>query len=308
MALTRSRSHRIVSAYSRTAARTEKFVLWFGGTAYNSLAEAVLHNGVDAVYIAAPHSSHYELARECIALGKPVLVEKPFTLNAEQAQALASFAREKGVYAAEAMWTWFSPIAHAVRRWVTEGRIGEVKTIDIKYAMATSRFYKAPRLFDKNSGGGALLDIGVYPVSYCYSLLGMPDEIQCAGELNADGIDEGEKITLRYSSGVACYIRISLTKFEGRESAVITGTKGVITVPLFHQAVRATLISDSGRDRTHTLPTYMTEFDLVAEEIRSGKICSEFVPQERSIAVMQILDECRRQMGIRYPQENGIPD
>lgn len=303
MAFTRSKSHRVVAAYSRTFEHTKSFAAWFGGTPYTELKNALSDEKVNAVYIATPHTSHFEFAMECIKHGKPVLVEKPFTLNAGQAEKLVKASKENGVYVAEAMWTWFSPIAMQVRRWLLDGEIGQVKTINIKYAMASSRFYRAPRLFDKNLGGGALLDIGVYPVSYCYNLLGAPDKIECIGELNDDLIDIGERITLYYNSGIVCNIRVSLTNFEGPESAVITGTKGVVTVPLFHQALRARLISDTKRETTRTLPTYMTEFDTVADEIRAGKTISDFVPQSASVDIMKILDICRSQMGIVYPQE-----
>lgn len=303
MALTRSRSHRVVAAHSRSFEHTKNFTAWFGGTPYTELKNALADEKVDAVYIATPHTNHFEHAMECIKCGKPVLVEKPFTLNASQAEELVKASNESGVYLAEAMWTWFSPIARQVRDWIEMGYIGEVKTVNIKYAMATSRFYHAPRLFDKNLGGGALLDIGVYPISYCYNLLGYPDRVECIGELNDDLIDVGEKITLYYNSGIVCNIRVSLTNFEGPESAVVTGSKGVITVPLFHQALKARLMSEIKNETTRALPTYMTEFDIVADEIRRGKSNSDFVPLKASVDIMKILDICRSQMGIVYPQE-----
>lgn len=303
MALTRSKNHRIVSAYSRTRESADKFVLWFGGKAYDTLQEAVTAEGVDAVYIATPHVSHYSLALECIKLHKPVLVEKPFTLNAEQCVNLFTEAEKCGVFLSEAMWTWFSPIAQKVREWVITGEIGDIKTVDIRYAMATSRFYRAPRLFDKEKGGGALLDIGVYPISYCYNIFGAPQKIECVGELDDNGVDTGEKIKLEYDNGVVCNIYVSLTAFEGPEHAVITGTGGVITIPLFHQAVKATLMSNTKRETTRTFTTYMTEFDTTAQEIREGKLSSSVVEKDSIIGVMKIMDECRRIMGVVYPQE-----
>lgn len=303
MALTRSRSHRIVSVFSKLKEDSDKFVLWFGGKAYDSLDDAILADGVDAVYIATSHDSHYELAKRCIELGKPVLVEKPFTINSKQAEELFNLAEEKNLFIDEAMWTWFSPIARKVREWVVTGEIGDVKHVEIKYAMASSKFYRAPRKLDKNLGGGALLDIGVYPLSYCYNIFGKPCEIICKGDLNEDGIDNGEKITLKYENDLTCNLSISLTTFEGPENAVITGTSGVITIPLFHQAVKATLISDTKRETTRSLTTYMTEFDVVAEEIRAGKLTSELVPKENVLGVMRIMDECRAQMGVVYPCE-----
>lgn len=303
MALTRSRSHRIVSVYSKKREESDRFALWFGGKGYDTLEEAISVPDVDAVYIATSHDSHYELAKKCIELGKPVLVEKPFTINARQAEELFELAEEKNVFIDEAMWTWFSPIAHKVREWVVTGEIGDVRRVDIKYAMASSKFYRAPRLFDKNLGGGALLDIGIYPLSYCYNIFGMPSKITCIGDINEDGIDKGEKITLEYENGLICNLSISLTAFEGPENAVITGTDGAITIPLFHQAVKATLLSKTKRETTRNFTTYMTEFDVVAEEIRAGKLTSELVPKENVLGVMKVMDECRRQMGVVYPCE-----
>ncbi|MEG0546882.1 MAG: Gfo/Idh/MocA family oxidoreductase [Oscillospiraceae bacterium] len=305
MAFTRSKSHRIVSSYSRTYESANKFALWFGGKAYKTLEEAVMAPNVDAVYIATPHSCHFELAMQCIKLAKPVLIEKPFTLNSKECEELFNFANENGVYIAEAMWTWFSPIAQNVKEWVNSGDIGKVKNVDIKYAMATSKFYHAPRLFDKNQGGGSLLDIGVYPLAYCYNVFGYPSKILCEGDINADGVDEGEKIILEYPNDLVCNISVSLTRFEGPEYAVITGTKGVITIPLFHQAVRATLMSDEKKEVTRSFTTYMTEFDMVAEEIRNGELHSKIVLPETTKGIMKLMDECRRQMGIVYPSEEA---
>lgn len=303
MAFTRSKSHRIVSAYSLSRESTDKFTLWFGGKSYDTLEEAVSADGVDAVYIATPHSTHFDIAMKCIELHKPVLVEKPFTLNTSQCEKLFEAAEKNNVFISEAMWTWFSPIAQKVREWVTTGEIGDVKTVDIKYAMGSSKFYKAPRLFDKSLGGGALLDIGVFPITYCFNLFGYPSKIECVGDINDDGIDEGERIKFEYDNGVICNISVSLTNYEGRENAIVTGTDGVITIPLFHQAVKASLMSNTKRETTRTFTTFMTEFDTTADEIRSNKLTSEVMPKENIISVMKIMDECRQQMGVKYPGE-----
>lgn len=304
MSIVRLRSHKIVSAYSLDKSSTDSFVLWFGGKSCDSLEEAICTEGVDAVYVATTNDSHYEIAKKCIELGKPVLLEKPFTINATQAEALFKLAEEKNVYITEGMWTWYHAVAKKVREWIITGEIGDVKRADLKYAMASSIFIRTPSLFDKNTGGGSLLRKGEYAIAYCYNIFGKPSTVECVGELNENGVDTGERITLKYDNGLVCNLRVSLTAFEGPEIAVFTGSGGTITVPLFHQAVKANLMSNSKRDSVRNVTSIMTEFDAVADEIVSGKTSCSHISKENIIGTLKIMDECREQMGLKYPCED----
>ena len=145
---------------------------------------------------------HADYVRRCLAAGAPVLCEKPFTLNAAEAASLFRLAREKGLYLSEAMWTWHNAAAQKVRSWVRGGAVGRVRSLRAVYAYPLTLMPCRRRLLSAEGGGGALLDIGVYPVRYVYELFGMPDSVACTGRLRG-GVDLGEKIAMRYPSFTA---------------------------------------------------------------------------------------------------------
>ena len=150
------------------------------------------------------------------------------------------------------------------------------------------------------TAGGALLDIGIYPITYCYNLFGYPDKITCEGEIR-DGIDVNEKITLTYGDTV-CELYISFEYLK--EMLSLNGTKGRIIIPAFHVSPYALLIGKKGIKFTFGKTTYLNEFDRCADEIRQGKKESSYIPLETTLNCMKIMDECRRQMGLVYPFEN----
>ena len=162
--LSQSNLHQIVSAYSRRMESTQEFTKKFGGAAASTSLEAMTAYGADGVYVVTPHNAHYLYVKEAIEAGLPVLCEKPFTTDAEQTKELFSLAEKKGVYLAEAMWTWFSPVAHQVKKWLQDDEFGEIRRIKANDHMDVRSY--AARLTDPNRAGGALLDIGVYPITY----------------------------------------------------------------------------------------------------------------------------------------------
>lgn len=294
-----SGDHSIVSVYGRNGAKAREFAEKVGAVAYDSPQEAIDREEVEGVYIATPHSSHVEYALLAMRLKKPVLCEKPVAVSAKDAQLLIDEAQKNGVYFAEAMWTWFSDVSLKVKEWIKSGKIGEVRSVEMYYQFLGILKPKTSRLFLPETAGGALLDIGIYPITYCYNLFGYPDEIVCKGELK-NGIDMGETVTLRYGK-MKCLIHISLTDL--REDCVITGADGNIKLQLFHMASKASLKSKNGSEVFKGKTDYITEFTRVAEEIRSGKLRSDYVPYESTLDCLKIMDECRRQMGLRYPFE-----
>ena len=294
-----SGDHSIVSVYGRNGAKAREFAEKVGAVAYDSPQEAIDRDDVEGVYIATPHSSHVEYALLAMRLKKPVLCEKPVAVSAKDAQLLIDEAQKNGVYFAEAMWTWFSDVSLKVKEWIKSGKIGEVRSVEIYYQFLGILKPKTSRLFLPETAGGALLDIGIYPITYCYNLFGYPDEIVCKGELK-NGIDMGETVTLRYGN-MKCLIHISLT--ELREDCTIIGTDGSVKLQLFHMASKASLKSKNGNEVFKGKTDYLTEFTRVAEEIRSGKLRSDYVPYESTLDCLKIMDECRRQMDLRYPFE-----
>ncbi len=293
--------HRITAVYSRNPVTAERFAAKYGATAYSTAEEAMTAADVDGVYIATPHTAHLEYALQAIRLGRPVLCEKPVGVSADEAQKMIRAAKDSGVYFCEAMWTWFSDVALTVKQWVKSGSIGAVQKVEIDYAFPGMRLPKTSRVRMPETAGGALLDIGIYPVTYCYMLFGMPQTIRCTGTLQ-DGIDVSETVTLGYD-GFECVLRTGLNGL--RERCVIKGSSGTITLGFFHMASRAVLKTGSGRTVFKGKTDYLTEFTRAAAEIRAGRTESAYIPFASTCACLQILDTCRAQLGLRYPFEEG---
>lgn len=298
--------HKITAVYTRDLQKGLSFTDKYGGTAYDSAEAAMSAPDVDGVYVVTPHTSHYEYTKLALSLGKPVLCEKPITVTASEAAELFALAEKKGVYLAEAMWTWFSPVARRVKAWVDAGELGELRRVEARYHL-DSRNY-APRCADPNVAGGALLDVGIYPITYLYRLFGKPVEVQCTGRLKG-GIDLSEDVTMTFANGLTGTASVSMCDFKGLEKIHLVGDKGRIRYYFFHMAKRAALLRKGGRIEIFQADgSYLNEFDKVVEEIRSGLTQSVLVPPSATVDVMEILDECRRQMGLVYPFEKGCKD
>ena len=290
----------MLSVYSRNFERCSAFAKKFGACAFKSAKEAINAECVDGVYIVTPHNSHYEYSMLSIEAGKPVLCEKPFTVDCSSAREVFDFAKERGIYIAEAMWTWFSPVANKVKEWLTLGEFGEVKRAFAKWHIPGNY---APRVTDPNTAGGALLDIGVYPATYAYRLFGKPQKIECAGTVK-NGIDLCEDFKFIYSSGMEFSASVSIKRLDCIERLKIEGSKAKISLPFFHCAGKVKLIRKGAKNQTFRgNGSYLNEFDVVAKEIKEGLKESRLVPFKSTIEVMELLDESRRQLNLVYPFE-----
>lgn len=290
-------TNEIVAVWNRTFAKAEAFVREYGGTAYETPEAAINAPGVEGVYIAVNADRHADLMKLCIDLGRPVLCEKPFTVNAAQAEEVFRLAKEKGVYVSEAMWTWHNAPALKVKEWVDSGRLGEIREVKASFVRPLIHYAKMPRLTTNEMIGGALMDTGVYAVAYAYRLFGMPEQIECDGWIEG-GVDLGEHIRMIYP-GFAVDIDVAMDR-EGGEYFNITGTDCSIRVPRFHDTDSAEC---GGEVFTHKANRYDVQFSNVAREIRDGLTEGAMVPSKSTIDVMGLLDDCRRQMGVTYPGE-----
>lgn len=291
----------IVAVWNRTREKAEKFVEKFGGIICNSVEEAINTPGVEGVYIAVTADKHAEFMKLCIRNHKPVLCEKPFTVNAQQAEEVFTYAQQEGVYVSEAMWTWHNETAKKVKSWIDSSAIGDITKVNCDYSFPMIKFSKKERHTSPIMIGGALLDIGVYCVRYCYELFGMPNKIKCEGRVT-DGIDLGETVCLHYS-GFDANLRISRDQCDG-EKVQILGGKGSVTVPMFHMSRKAVLKTTNVtryRDRGSLL--YGKQFCQVAREIRSGANEGIAITSRSTVDCLKIMDECRAQMGLVYPCE-----
>lgn len=299
--LVRTKDNTIVSAWNRTHSKAESFVKKFGGRAYNTVEDAINAPGVEGVYIAVTADRHADIMKLCIQHHKPVLCEKPFTVNEQQAREVFELAAREGVYVSEAMWTWHNATARKVKEWIRQEAVGQVKQVNCDYSFPMIKLpIQKPRHTSPEMIGGAIMDIGIYCIRYCYELFGIPKEIVCDGRLK-DGIDLGEKITLRYE-GFDCNIRVSRDENDGERLEII-GEKGRIYLPMFHMAKKATLKTDIKQVFRDRSLLYGTQFSAVAAEIRSGAKEGIAISPQSTLDCLKITDICRDQMGLVYPCE-----
>ncbi|MCR5770012.1 MAG: Gfo/Idh/MocA family oxidoreductase [Butyrivibrio sp.] len=299
--ITKSGRHKIVSAYTRRYEACKDFADRFSATPYETAEEAIRAEGVDGVYIVTPHSSHYEYAKLALNNGKPVLCEKAFTVNLEQARGVIELANSKKLYIAEAMWTWFSPIARKVKEWLDNDEFGNVESCIAD--MSTDSQHYAPRVTRPDAAGGAILDVGVYAVYYLYKLFGKPVSIECKGTVR-DGIDWDEEIWFIYKDGRK-FKAISSIVVEGiTPNMELHGDKASIKVNELHYTNHAEFTDSTGMKKEITADgSYLNEFDIVADEIRQGLTESKYVTHKNTLDIMEILDECRKQIGLKYDFE-----
>lgn len=301
--IVKSGRHKVVAAYSRTAQRAEKFAKRYGAKCYTDKEKFFADKNIDAVYIATPHSAHYLYLIDCINHGVPALCEKSFTVNAVQAKAVFDLAREKNIFVCEAMWTRFAPFLDEIKKWIADGRIGKVKSFDGKFCMPLKLIkpFVPERVYLAEYAGGALLDLGVYPVSFAHMLLGVPDKTVCDMVVK-DGIDYADSIQLYYPSGVSkLYSSLTdLTSFTG----TVYGEKGKIVIHNFTRPKKAYLYTGGKKVESKKGKCgYVYEFDKCAEDISAGRIESSVMTAKDTLEVMEIMDECRRQNSLQYPDK-----
>ena len=292
-------NHSITAVYSRNTEKAKAFAGKYSAKVFTSIDDLLASDCYDAVYIATPHTSHLEYAVKAMNAGKPVLCEKPIGISTDEVDFMLAASKENNVYFCEAMWTWFSEVALTVKKWISENRIGQIKNVHIDYAFPGLMMSKNSRVLMPETAGGALLDIGIYPITYCYNLFGYPQNTICNGTIKS-GIDIAETVTLCYD-GFNCTLEMSLAKLK--EGCRITGTNGEINIPMFHLARLATMKTDNEKKTFRGKTGYLTEFTRVAEEITAGKTESDFIPFSATRACMQMMDECRKQMKLKYPFE-----
>lgn len=299
----------LVAVGSRSAASARGFADAHGiPRAHGSWAELAADPEVDVVYVATPHSAHRDAAAACLEAGKAVLCEKPFTLNRAEAEALVRLARERGTFLMEAMWTYCNPTVRRMTELIADGAIGEVKTVHADFGFV-AQTEPTHRLRDPLQGGGALLDLGVYPVSLAHLVLGAPSAVSAWARLTPEGVDENTGIVLGYDSGAVAALSCSMVAFNPMV-AVISGTAGRIELPYAFFRPTHFVLHRLGHDAEEVrLPDpdpgngYGHEAAEVMRCLRAGERESPLVPLDGSLEVMATLDAVRERIGVRYPQE-----
>ncbi|WP_375435054.1 Gfo/Idh/MocA family protein [uncultured Hymenobacter sp.] len=298
---------RLHAVASRSTTKAQEFAARFGVPhAVGSYEKLLTIPGIDAVYIATPHSEHHDHTLLCLRGGLPVLCEKAFALNARQSHDMISTAQEKSVFLMEAFWTRFFPAINKALELLAAGTIGEVKHLAADFGFAAD-YKPEARLFNPELAGGSLLDIGVYPLFISKLFLGEPQEIRAVAVPAATGVDQNCAMVLSYASGATASLFSTLAA-QTDNQCVLYGSKGQLHLTgRFHAASGITLHL-TGQE-PQVIPCekqgfgYHYEAQHVQECLEQGLTESPMLPLQFSQELMQLLDTVRQQIGLRYPGE-----
>ncbi len=286
----------LVAVGSRSAERAEVFATEHGIPRWHSSYEALVEDpAVQAIYIATPHPQHTDIALAAIAAGKAVLVEKAFTATVADTERIAAAAREAGVFAMEAMWTRFNPAVRHVRALIEHGELGEIRGCQGDLT-AFREFDAEDRLFDPAKGGGAVLDLGVYVLSFAQHFLGTPDVVRAVGGRYSTGVEGEFSVLLGYADGRSATLAGAFTTY-GPGRMMLTGTKGWVDVhPRFHRAVSVTIWREKTPETLEFDAGYRYEIEHVGECLAAGLTESPVMPLDDTIAVQRIMAEVLEQI------------
>lgn len=302
----------LVAVGSRDAARGQEFADRCGGGRGMTYADLVVHEELDALYIATPHPHHRDLAVAALRHGIGCLVEKAFTATREGTEQVIRAAHESGTFCMEAMWTRFQPVVRELHRIVEAGELGDVRRVEADLG-AYRAYDETDRLFDPALGGGAMLDLGVYPVSFAQDFLGEAESVHVTGSVFPNGVDAEFSMALGFADGRSAALAASLNA-ESAGRSVVVGTEGWAEVlPRFHHGTRMVVHPRGGDSREVVLEPkgqgYTAEIEEVHARLREGAAGSAIMPLTDTLAVMRILDEGCRQLGVAYAEADlGLGD
>ena len=274
---------------------------------YASYEALVQDADVDVIYIATPHPHHADNACLCLNHGKAVLCEKPFTLNRWELERVIETAQKNQCFLMEAMWTRFLPAIQQVRQWLNERRIGQLHLIQADFGFREAYNPKS-RIYNPETGGGSLLDVGVYPISFASMMFGhKADRIASLAELTQDGVDDAAGIVLGYSEGGMAVITCAV-KAETPQEAWLLGDEGKIEIPTpFWRSKTARLLPRKGDPVEATPPFegngYNYQALAVQECMEAGQLECPQMSWQESVTIMETMDALRQDWGVRYPSE-----
>jgi len=294
---------------SRTLDSAQAFTAEFGGTAYGSYEALAQADDIDLIYVGTPHPMHFENVRMALEAGKGVLCEKAFTVNRAEAEQLVALARAKNLFLMEAMWSRYLPGLAEVRRIVESGEIGKTVQViaDLGFASPAGPEH---RLFNPALGGGALLDIGIYPLSIAVALLGPVESVVAQADIGATGVDEQTSFVLKHRGGglssCSCSLRAHLPS-----ELTIAGDRGRVRMHTkFHHAQTVTVTGLDNVARTVDTPYlgngYVHEVIEAQRCWQAGLIESPGMTHDDTLALMGVMDEIRRQIGLTYAADSAV--
>jgi predicted dehydrogenase len=290
---------------SRDVTKADAFAKKYGALhSFGSYDELLESDKIDIVYIATPHDSHAEITIRAIEAGKHVLCEKPLALNARQVEQMMEASKRCNRFLMEAFWTRFNPSFCEVLRKVRQGDIGKVRYINAEFAFRVEN--PSPRMIDMKTGGGSLLDMGVYPIFLAYTILGVPEKVFACSSFYESGADQQTSMILQYEESQA--VLHSSFASPSNMSATISGESGRFTLnSIWHETQSYELVQNNHRV-TYNFPTEGKGFTYEILEchqcLRSGKLSSKTWSTEDSLELIRITDRVRKATGLTYPSEN----
>ncbi|MDD3920856.1 MAG: Gfo/Idh/MocA family oxidoreductase [Eubacteriales bacterium] len=298
-----------VEAYAvaaRDGARAEAFRQEFGFTkAYGSYEAMLSDPEVDLVYIATPHSHHAQHAMLCIEAGKHVLCEKAFTVTAKQAEDVLRAGEAKGVLVTEAIWPRYMPMANTIREFLQSGKIGKITGLSANLGYPV---YSVPRIQDPALAGGALLDVGVYALTFASMFFGDDvNNISSTAVMNDRGVDTCNSVTLTYEDGRIAMLHSNVISVTDRQG-IFYGETGFAVVDNINNFERLTIYDSSYKpvdriERPPQITGYEYEVESAIRAIREGRTECPEMPHEETIRIMALMDEIRHSWGLYYPGE-----
>jgi predicted dehydrogenase len=287
--------------------RAKAFAEKYGGEkTYGSYEALVNDPQVDGVYIATPHRFHFDNILLCLKAGKPVLCEKPLTVNAAETKELVKTAKAKNIFLMEALWTRFLPIYTQIRQWLNDQTIGEIKLLTSTFGINVPK-EQDDRWLNPELAGGTLLDMGVYPISVSQWVMEQePQSLSVKSYIGKTGVDELTAAVFKYESGVISQFSTNFISDDANDF-YIYGSKGHIRIhPNYWGSNRATLVS-SGQELTIIKPLRSSGFEYETEEamrcIRLGLLESPQMSHAHTVANMELMDRMRKEIGLKYPFE-----
>lgn len=299
--------HTIGAVGSRTISNAQKFASTFGGTAYGSYEELVADSTIDAIYVATPHPAHHDNVILALNAGKPVLCEKPFAVNAKQAQAMVDTAAKNQVALMEAMWARFLPHYAKVREIVASGVLGPILSIHADHGQRLADRGIA-RLVEPQLAGGALLDLGIYPISFAHMILGNPTSITSTAVMTEQGVDAQTSMIFTYDTGAQAVLTTTMIE-QTPCRAVVAGLHGWLEIDrtFYNPASMRVVLNDGSVTEypsTYTGHGLREQAESFKHIVQSGALESEVLTWKDTVDIMKSMDTVRSQIGLKYPFED----
>jgi predicted dehydrogenase len=305
--LTLIEGHAIGAVGSRSISNAQNFTDSFGGTAYGSYEELVSDSSIDAIYVATPHPAHHDNVILALNAGKPVLCEKPFAVNAKQAQAMVDTAAKNKVALMEAMWARFLPHYAKVREIIASGVLGPILSIHADHGQRLADRGIA-RLVEPELAGGALLDLGIYPISFAHMILGNPSSITSTAVLTDKGVDAQTSMIFGYDNGAQAVLTTTMIE-QTPCRAVVAGLDGWLEIDrTFYNPASMRVVLNNGAvteyPSTYTGHGLREQAECFKHIVQSGALESKVLTWKDTVDIMKSIDTVRSQIGLKYPFED----